>query len=142
MLSGEGTPWSLPAGVATGEPLLVTTLWLGSLLFSGSEVAADHVVAWYPVLLALLTGVLVYGITVRASRDPRIGLAAVALLAVTPAHAFRTSVGFADHHAFDVFWLSLTAYALLVVLTGSDGTALPGRTRLCSASPASVSVRS
>lgn len=117
MLSGEGAPWSLPAGVATGEPLLVTTLWLGSLLLGGSEVAADHVVAWYPVLVALLTGVLVYGIAVRASRDPRIGLAAVVLLAVTPANAFRTSLGFADHHAFDALWLSLTAYALLVVLT-------------------------
>ncbi|MEF8825525.1 MAG: hypothetical protein V5A27_04160, partial [Halapricum sp.] len=59
-------------------------------------------------------------ITVRASEDPRIGLAAVVLLAATPAHGFRTSLGFADHHAFDYLWLALTVYALIIILAEAD----------------------
>jgi dolichyl-diphosphooligosaccharide--protein glycosyltransferase len=44
------------------------------------------------------------------------------VLAVTPLHASRTSLGFADHHAFDYMWLILTATALtwLVVRTDAE----------------------
>ena len=111
---------SLPGGVAQGEPLLVTTLWIASVLLGGSQWAADTVVAWYPVVSALATAVLVYGMATHASGDTRVGLAAVSMLAVTPAHAYRTSLGFADHHAFDYLWVALTGYALLVLLAGSD----------------------
>jgi len=41
-------------------------------------------------------------------------------LAITPAHAFRTSLGFADHHAFDYVWLMITAYALVRLDTHVD----------------------
>lgn len=123
LLGGAGAPWALPEGVATGEPLLVTTLWLGSLLLGGGETATDVVLATYPVLAAVVTGALVYAIATRASRDRRVGLAALAVFAVTPAHAYRSSLGFADHHAFDYVWLALTLYCLLVLLsrTQRDG---------------------
>lgn len=110
-------PWALPDSVANGEPLFVTTLWAASLLLGGGRLATDTVVAWYPVLSALLTGYLVYAIAVRASGDPRLGLAAVLLFAATPAHAFRSGLGFADHHAFDYLWLTLTVYALVAIVT-------------------------
>jgi dolichyl-diphosphooligosaccharide--protein glycosyltransferase len=116
MIHGPATPWSLPDGVANGEPLLVSTLWIGSLLLGGSQWATDTVVAWYPVVTAVVSGVLVYAIATRASGDSRIGLAAVVLLAVTPVHGFRTSLGFADHHAFDYLWLALTTFALIALL--------------------------
>lgn len=116
LLAGNGSLRSLP-GVGSGEPLLLTVVWAVTLLFGGSSLAGGLVLALYPVLAAVVTGCLVYAIAVRVSGDSRFGLAAVVMLAVTPAHAYRTSVGFADHHAFDYLWLALTAYALLVLLT-------------------------
>lgn len=109
---------SLPGRVAHGEPLFVATLWWVSALFGGSG-AADYVLAVYPVASGVLTAVLVYLLTVRVTDDKRVGIAAVALLAVIPAHAFRTGLGFADHHAFDYPWLVLTTLAL-VSLIGRD----------------------
>jgi dolichyl-diphosphooligosaccharide--protein glycosyltransferase len=99
--------------VQTGEPLLVTVLWLFSSLFGGDATVAGWVLAWYPVVAAVVTAGVLYLLTVRVTADRRIALAAVLLLAVTPAHAMRTSLGFADHHAFDYVWLILTAYALV-----------------------------
>jgi len=109
---------SLSARVEHGEPLMVVTLWWVSALFGG-ESAVGGVLAWFPVVSAIVTGLLVYALTVRVTEDKRAGIAAVALLAVTPAHAFRTGLGFADHHAFDYPWLALTALAV-VALAGRD----------------------
>ncbi|MCU4718169.1 LamG-like jellyroll fold domain-containing protein [Halapricum hydrolyticum] len=100
----------LPGGIAHGEPLFVATLWWIAALFGG---AADHVLAWYPVVSAVVTALLVYVLTVRVTDDRRVGIAAVALLAIVPGHAFRTGIGFADHHAFDYPWLALTALAVV-----------------------------
>ncbi|QSG05111.1 Dolichol phosphate-mannose mannosyltransferase/LamG-like jellyroll fold domain [Halapricum desulfuricans] len=100
----------LPGGIEHGEPLFVATLWWVSELFGG---AADHVLAWYPVASAVVTALLVYVLTVRVTDDRRVGIAAVALLAIMPGHAFRTGLGFADHHAFDYPWLALTALAVV-----------------------------
>ncbi|AQL43338.1 hypothetical protein BV210_11840 [Halorientalis sp. IM1011] len=102
-----------------GEPLMVATLYWLAGLFGGTASAAGTVLAWYPVVSALLTGLLLYVLAVKLTDDRRVGLAAVAFLATTPAHAIRTSLGFADHHAFDYPWLVLTALAL-VVLAGRD----------------------
>ncbi len=119
LLAGDGSLRSLP-GVGAGEPLLLTVLWVVTLLVGGSSQAGGVVLAVYPVLTALVTGCLVYGIAVMVSEDSRVGLAAVVMLAVTPAHVYRTSIGFADHHAFDYLWLALTAAALLVLLQTDD----------------------
>jgi dolichyl-diphosphooligosaccharide--protein glycosyltransferase len=112
----SAAPWDLPAPVARGEPLFVVALWLVSLPVGGSQWATGVVLAWYPVVAAVLTGYLVYRLATRLSGDPRVGLAAVLLLAVAPAHASRTSLGFADHHAFDYLWLTATGYLLTVLL--------------------------
>lgn len=102
----------LPGPVAKGEPLMVATLWWVTNLLGGAE-AAGWVLAWYPVVSALVVAVLVYAIAVRVTSDRRVGLASVAFLAVIPAFAYRTGLGFADHHAFDYPWLVLTAFALV-----------------------------
>ncbi|GCF13264.1 hypothetical protein Harman_11990 [Haloarcula mannanilytica] len=115
----------LPSGVINGEPLMVATLWWVASLLGGSKEMIGHVLAWYPVVSALVTAVLLYLLAVRVSNDRRIGLASVLFLAIIPGHAFRTSLGFADHHAFDYPWLVLTALALVVALTAvSDRTSL------------------
>jgi len=103
---------SLPFGMEKGEPLTVATLWWASAVFGGVS-AAGGVLAWYPVVSAIVTALLVYVLTVRVTEDRRAGIAAVALLAVVPAHAFRTGLGFADHHAFDYPWLALTALSVV-----------------------------
>ncbi|UPV75242.1 laminin G [Halorussus limi] len=104
----------VPSAVAKGEPLMVGTLWWLTNLLGGAD-AAGWVLAWYPVVSALLVGVLVYGIAVRVTGDRRVALASVVFLAVIPAFAYRTGLGFADHHAFDYPWLALTALALVLL---------------------------
>jgi len=109
----------LPEGLTKGEPLMVATLWWVASLFGGSEVAIGHVLAWYPVVSALVSAVLLYLLALRVTNDRRVGLASVLFLAFIPGHAFRTSLGFADHHAFDYPWLGLTALSLAVILTAA-----------------------
>jgi len=118
-LSGLAT---MSDAVQTEEPLLVATLWAVASLVGGD--AAGWALAWYPVVAAVVTAVFVCLLTVAVTEDQRVALAAVLLLAVTPAHAFRTSIGFADHHAFDYLWLALTAYALVrldEIVSTADG---------------------
>jgi dolichyl-diphosphooligosaccharide--protein glycosyltransferase len=102
----------LPDAVAKGEPLLVATLWWVTNLLGGAD-ASGAVLAWYPVVSALVVAILTYAIAVRVTNDRRVGLASVAFLAVTPAFAYRTGLGFADHHALDYSWLALTALSLV-----------------------------
>jgi dolichyl-diphosphooligosaccharide--protein glycosyltransferase len=107
---------SLPPSIAKGEPLTVGALWLVTTLFGGTQEAGGVVLAVYPVVSAVVTGALVYLLALRISKDRRIALAAVAMLAVVPAHGLRTSLGFADHHAFDYPWLVLTALGVVTLL--------------------------
>ncbi|WP_224268033.1 LamG-like jellyroll fold domain-containing protein [Haloprofundus salinisoli] len=111
---------SLPQRVTAGEPLLIVMLWFWTELLGGDANASGVVLALYPAVFAVLTGALVYLATLRLTDDRRVALAAVLALALIPAHAYRTSLGFADHHAFDYFWLALTA-AALVSLTVRSG---------------------
>lgn len=75
---------TLPGAVQNGEPLLVATLWwVAELLGSGPEIAG-HVLAWYPIVSAVLTAVLVYLLAVRVTDDRRVGVAAVLILALVP----------------------------------------------------------
>lgn len=112
---------SLQDGVLLGEPLLVATLLAATKLLGGTVEAADLVLAWYPVVAGLLTAALVYVLAVQLTEDRRVGVASVVVLAVTPAHAYRTAVGFADHHAFDYVWLAITAVAVVALLQRTSG---------------------
>ncbi|WP_226010920.1 STT3 domain-containing protein [Halomicrobium salinisoli] len=113
----------LPGSVVHGEPLTLTALWWTSELLGGDPEIASHVLAWYPVVSAVVTGAVVYLLATTLTRDRRVGLAAVLLFALVPGHAMRTSLGFADHHAFDYPWLAATALAL-TYLAGVDRESL------------------
>ena len=121
----ETTLSSLPGGVTKGEPLMVATLWLVTVALGGTTASAGLVLAWYPVLSAVITGVLIYLIAVLVTDDRRIAVASVMLLAVLPSHAFRTSVGFADHHAFEYPWIALTVLGVVLVVTWARSTETP-----------------
>ncbi|CCQ33126.1 dolichyl-diphosphooligosaccharide--protein glycosyltransferase [Halorhabdus tiamatea SARL4B] len=110
---------AVPDGISHGEPLMVAMLSWVSMVLGGTS-AVGGVLAWFPVVSAVVTALLVYVLAVRVTEDRRVGIAAVALLAIMPGHAFRTGLGFADHHAFDYPWLALTALAV-VSLVGRDG---------------------
>jgi hypothetical protein len=111
---------SLSERALRGEPLLVATLAVAAWPFGAGTWGSGFVVAWYPVVAAVATAALVYGAATRLTDDPRVGLAAAGLLAVTPAHAYRTALGVADHHAFDYVWLALTALAVIELLSRSE----------------------
>lgn len=119
---------ALPDLVRTGEPLTLTVLWWTTALFGGTEQAVGQVLAWYPVVAGVVGAALVYAVAIRVSGDRRVAVAAVCLLAVTPAHAFRTSLGFADHHAFDYVWLAATVYGLVVTAKTTHNIEVPDRT--------------
>jgi dolichyl-diphosphooligosaccharide--protein glycosyltransferase len=103
------------------EPLLILTLALASTLLGGVS-QADFVLAVYPVFTAFLSGILVFVLTRTLTGDNRIAVVAVVILAVTPLHASRTALGSADHHAFDYFWLLLTATTLIWLFVKTEAT--------------------
>jgi len=105
---------TLPPGVRSNDVLMIaTTTGVTSLL--GGEQALGYVLAWYPVVAAVVVGGLVYLIGVVTFEDRRVALASVAFYAVTPIVAYRSAFGYADHHAFD-YLLITVAVAGLVLL--------------------------
>jgi dolichyl-diphosphooligosaccharide--protein glycosyltransferase len=106
---------TLPPAVTGGEPLLVAVLWFFTGLFGGGQTASGLVLAWYPIVAAVLVGLLTYLFARELTDDRRVAIAAVAILAVLPVHVQRSGLGFADHHAFDYVWLTLTATAVVVL---------------------------
>jgi dolichyl-diphosphooligosaccharide--protein glycosyltransferase len=116
MLDAGAGALDVPASITTGEPLLVALLTAAARAFGGSPHAAERVLAWYPVVVALATGILCYWLAVTLSRDRRVGLTSVLVLAVLPVHGYRTALGFADHHALDFLWLAVVALAAVRTL--------------------------
>jgi dolichyl-diphosphooligosaccharide--protein glycosyltransferase len=98
------------------DTLYIVVVWWASAVLGGDAAAVGTTLAWIPVLLGLSTALLVYLLSVRLTADRRIGLAAVLLLALTPTHAYRTALGFGDHHAFDYLWVALTALSLIALV--------------------------
>jgi dolichyl-diphosphooligosaccharide--protein glycosyltransferase len=105
-----------PFDRVVGEPFLAATLWLVSALLGGTPDVAGWVLAWYPVVAGLAGAAIVYATGAHVLEDRRTGALAAGLLAVMPGHAFRTSLGFADHHAFDYVWLLATVATLAYLL--------------------------
>lgn len=117
VLAAEGPldPTVLTNGTTT--PLYVAVLsWL-SMLFGGGLTTVGMVLAWYPPIVALLTVGVVYLISVRVTNQRWVGVIAAIALAITPIHAVRSALGYADHHAFDYLLLGLTALAIVWLAT-------------------------
>ncbi|MEF8885915.1 MAG: STT3 domain-containing protein [Haloarculaceae archaeon] len=107
---------SAPFDGGRGEPLLVAVLWWVSALLGGTAQVAGVVLAWYPVVAGLAGAGLTYWVGAHVLGNRRVGVLAAGLLAILPGHAFRTSLGFADHHAFDYVWVLATMAALAYLL--------------------------
>ncbi|SEP10639.1 dolichyl-diphosphooligosaccharide--protein glycosyltransferase [Halorientalis persicus] len=120
-----GSLTRLPVDAANSDILLIVVTWWAASLLGDGQTASGLVLAWYPVIAAVLSGVLVYLLAVTVTNDRRVGFASVVTLAVTPAHAYRTALGFGDHHAFDFVWLGLMALALTVLAANKSERAWP-----------------
>ena len=106
----------IPSEIAAHDVTFIVTMWMAAVLLGGSAYAGGLVLAAYPVVAAVATGIMVYLIAVWTTSDRRIGLVAVLLLALTPAHAYRTMLGFGDHDAFGYVALMLTVTGLVWLL--------------------------
>jgi len=122
LIAQLSSPFTIDAyrAVGSGEPLLIAVLGFVGALFGGSDTVVGVLLAVYPPASAVLSGLAVYVIAKRVTGDVRVALAGLALFAVIPGHAFRTGLGYADHHAFDYLWLTLTVYGLIGVVTTAD----------------------
>ena len=95
-------------GRASGEPLTYTLGWWATGLVGVDGDGTAAVVAWLPVVAALVVGIGVYLIATWTTNDERIGVASVVALALLPGHALYSGIGFFDHHAVDYVWLTLS----------------------------------
>lgn len=97
----------------------VTYMFSNNLLFSWLVATTSHVLpieiagACWPPVLGVGTVVLVYLFTTRLF-SPVVGLLAAAFTAIIPSEFLhRTLLGFADHHALEVFLLVLALYLVV-----------------------------
>ncbi|REA02035.1 hypothetical protein DEQ92_14105 [Haloferax sp. Atlit-6N] len=125
-LSSDASVLDLPYSITAGEPFLIATLLGVTEALGGGIQVAELVLSWYPVVAALITATATYLIAYRLTANQRVALAAVAVLAVTPVHAYRTAIGFADHHAFDYIWLAITAFAALKLVDRTTASEVSG----------------
>jgi dolichyl-diphosphooligosaccharide--protein glycosyltransferase len=120
MLDSSTSSLNVPPRVETGEPLLIAVLVGVARMLGGSTDIANFVLAWYPVVVGIGSALLTYVLAVTVTRDRRVALASVLILAVLPAHAYRTALGFADHHAFDFLWLAVSTLAAIKTLPATE----------------------
>ena len=119
LLAAEPDPLDFPAIAdalghrATGEPFVHTLGYWATTTIESNPEQAGVAIAWLPVLAALAVGVLVAWIALAVTEDERVAVLAVLALALTPAHALYSGIGFFDHHAFDYVWLAGMAAALV-----------------------------
>lgn len=95
-------------GRVNSEPLAYTLGWWATELLGGGVEDAAAIVAWIPVLAALVVGLGVFLIALWTTNDERIAVASVVVLALLPGHALYSGIGFFDHHALDYVWLTLS----------------------------------
>jgi dolichyl-diphosphooligosaccharide---protein glycosyltransferase len=97
--------------------LFILTMWGITELFGGSTHTAGLVLAWYPVIAAVVMAGLVYVLASDVTGNRFVAVVAVVLLALIPAHAYRTMFGFGDHDAFHTLWVVVMAGALIRLVT-------------------------
>jgi dolichyl-diphosphooligosaccharide--protein glycosyltransferase len=111
-----GTSVSSLAGEGLSADVLYLLFGSGlAAVLGGTSAAVGLALAWYPVIVAVLTAYVLYLLALRLAADRRVGLTTVLLFGVTPVLAYRTMIGFADHDALDFLWLALTLYALVIL---------------------------
>ncbi|CQH45785.1 conserved hypothetical protein [Halobacterium hubeiense] len=107
---------SLPPALQDHDVAMIAATHTMASLLGGGQDAVSLVLAWYPVVAAVVVGGLVYVVAMVAFDDQRVALASVAFYAITPIVAYRSALGFGDHHAFDYLLVALAITGLLVLV--------------------------
>ncbi|WP_256393058.1 hypothetical protein [Natronoarchaeum rubrum] len=114
--SSGPTDWgviaNMPEEIGHKRPFTHASNWFIAELLGGGQTAATVVAAWLPVVASLAVGIILYKLATVLTNDSRVGIAAVLILATTPAHAVYTSIGFIDHQTYQYFWLGVMVLAL------------------------------
>lgn len=112
-------PWDLaaiPEEIREHDVTFIVTMWAATVVFGGDATTGGAVLAWYPVVAGVATVGMAGLVATWLTDDRRVGLVALVLLALTPAHAYRTMLGFGDHDAFGYVVVMVTATALVWLL--------------------------
>ncbi|MFA9517428.1 hypothetical protein ACERIT_09465 [Halopenitus sp. H-Gu1] len=107
-------------GHATNDPFTYILGWWMTALFGGGQESAIRIMAWIPVASALIVGALVAWMAFTITEDERIAVLAVFALALTPAHALYSGIGFTDHHTLDYLWIATIATGLVWLAADLD----------------------
>lgn len=94
--------------------------------------APDLVAAFQPIVASVLLAVTVYALAHTLTRDHRVALGAVLLLALTPVLAVYTGLGFLEHRPYQYLWVGVMAaslgwLAMDVTRLNQAGVTDPGR---------------
>lgn len=118
LLEISANPWSLevfanlPGGAARRRPFTHAANWWITAILGGDQWAADMTAAWLPVVATLVLGIVLYWTAVTLTRDVRVGLASIFLLALVPVHAVYSGLGFLEHRLHQYLWLGVTIMAM------------------------------
>ncbi|MFC7213502.1 MFS transporter [Saliphagus sp. GCM10025334] len=102
----------MPSEATSLRPLTHAFNWWFATLLGGDKWAADMITAWLPVTATVALAIVVYTLAMVITRDARIGIASVVMLAVAPVHVVYTQVGFLEHRLYQYFWLGVTLLTL------------------------------
>jgi dolichyl-diphosphooligosaccharide--protein glycosyltransferase len=133
LVASDLQPWnvfdlsSVPDIVATSNTLFYWITWTAAALLGNSVDSVSLVLTWFPVVTAILTGFVVYRLAVRLTRDVRIGIASVFMLAVIPIHATYTALGMGDHHSLDYLLLTLIIGTIVLIVDNKPTVSIGGR---------------
>lgn len=112
-----GAPWGDYAQSWNERPLSHASYWFLAELLGGDQWAAELVVAWFPVLSAVLVSLMVYKIALVLTDDVRIGIASILVVALAPVHVVYTQVGWSGNRPHQYLWFGLTILTLVWLAT-------------------------
>lgn len=103
-------PWD--DGSFNQRPLTHAINWWFTELLGGDQWAADMVAAWLPLVFTVLLAIVIYYLALVLTRDYRVGIASVLVLALAPVHANYTGLGLLHHRYNQYLWFGLLLLTL------------------------------
>ncbi|TKR25465.1 MFS transporter [Natronomonas salsuginis] len=103
-------PWD--DGSFNQRPLTHATNWWFTELLGGDQWAADMVAAFLPLVFTIILAIALYYLALLLTRDYRVGVASVLVLALAPVHANYTGLGLLHHRYNQYLWFGLILVTL------------------------------
>lgn len=103
-------PWD--TGSFNQRPLTHATNWWFTELLGGDQWAADMVAAFLPLVFTIILALVLYYLALILTRDYRVGLASILVLALAPVHTNYTGLGLLHHRYNQYLWFGLILLTL------------------------------